>query len=231
MRRLKTYLFAAMTALSLAPSGHVLAQVMGGGSGSQGDQQAQDDAKDRKRKEEFGDLTGPLPAMKNAGPCPYVKTLYDAARYVEFKDNVEASANVGYTGEIEKIASICAYKSNEPIKVEMKILFELGRGPQAPSDRKSFRYWVAVTDRNHAVLGKEYFNLPVTFPHGQDRTVVTDNVKEIVIPRADSRVSGSNFEVLIGFDVTPEMADFNRQGKRFKANAGQTETQVSSAKP
>ena len=28
--------------------------------------------------------------------------------------------------------------------------------------------------------------------------------------------------MLIGFDVTPEMAAFNREGKRFRVNAGQT---------
>ena len=33
-------------------------------------------------------------------------------------------------------------------------------------------------------------------------------------------MSGSNFEILVGFDVTPEMADFNRLGKRFRVNAG-----------
>jgi hypothetical protein len=33
-------------------------------------------------------------------------------------------------------------------------------------------------------------------------------------------VSGENFEILVGFDVTPEMADFNRQGKRFRINVG-----------
>ncbi|HEY1880919.1 MAG TPA: Tat pathway signal sequence domain protein, partial [Caulobacteraceae bacterium] len=63
-----------------------------------------------------------------------------------------------------------------------------------------------------------------------DRTAVTDIIKTVSIPRADSRVSGSNFEILTGFDVTPEMADFNRQGKRFKANAGESETQVTSTK-
>jgi hypothetical protein len=214
----------ALAAFCLAEAAPVLAQMGGGG----GDQQAQDDAKAAKRKQEFGDLVGPLPQMKNAGPCPYVKTLYDAARYVEFKDNVEASANVAYTGEIETIGSTCAYKGDEPIKVGMKILFSFGRGPQASSGRKDYRYWVAVTDRNHAVLGKEEFALPVTFPGGQDRTTVVDTIKSISIPRADSRVSGANFEVLVGFDVTPEMADFNRQGKRFKANAGEAPTQVSS---
>jgi hypothetical protein len=224
MRRLRLYLFVVTAALTFLPAAASYAQA-GGGS-----QQADDDAKAKKRKEEFGDLTGPTPALRNAGPCPFVKTLYDAARYIEFKDNVEASANVAYTGEIQTIRSVCEYQGREPIKVEMKVLFEFGRGPQAQGDRKTFTYWVAVTDRNHAVLGKEYFTLPVTFPRGQDRTSVVDTIKNISIPRADSRVSGSNFEVLTGFEVTPEMADFNRQGKRFKANAGQTETQVSSSK-
>jgi hypothetical protein len=41
-----------------------------------------------------------------------------------------------------------------------------------------------------------------------------------VIPRASIDTSGSNFEVLIGFDVTPEMAEFNRSGSRFRVNAG-----------
>jgi hypothetical protein len=232
MRRLRIALFVAAAAFCLAEAAPCFAQISTGGGGG-GSQQSQDDAKAAKRKQEFGDLTGPAPQMKNAGPCPYVKSLYDAARYVEFKDNVEASANVAYTGEIENIASACAYKGGEPIKVEMKILFQLGRGPQASSSRKTYRYWVAVTDRNHAVLGKQEFELPVTFPGSQDRTSVVDTIKTVSIPRADSRVSGANFEILTGFDVTPEMADFNRQGKRFKANAGepQSPTQVSSTRP
>ena len=73
-----------------------------------------------------------------------------------------------------------------------------------------------------AVLAKEYFDLPVTFPAGQDRVQQTQDVFGITIPRADMKVSGANFEVLIGFDVTPQMVDFNRQGKRFRANAGAT---------
>jgi hypothetical protein len=225
MRRFRLSLFVAALAISHLPAVAAWAQAGGGG-----DQQAEQDAKDKKRKEEFGDLTGPLPAMKNAGPCPFVKQLYDAGRYIEFKDNVEASANVGFTGEIQKIVAACQYQGSMPIKVAMRILFEFGRGPQAAGDHKTYTYWVAVTDRNHAVLAKQEFALPVTFPRGKDRAAVVDTLKNIVIPRANSRVSGSNFEILAGFDVTPEMADFNRQGKRFKANAGQAETQVSSAK-
>ena len=58
------------------------------------------------------------------------------------------------------------------------------------------------------------------FPAGADRTMVRESVSGIVIPRANIDTSGANFEILIGFDVTPEMAAFNRDGKRFRVNAG-----------
>lgn len=184
-----------------------------------GDQQ-EDAAKKKKKDAEWGDTQAPLPALRNAGPCPFVKVLYDAGRYVEFKDGKEASANVGYSGEIQGISAGCAYKDDQPITVQMEILFELGKGPAAQGSQKNYRYWVAVTKRNDAVIAKQYFDLPVTFQPGQDRLYATENIDQLVIPRASVTTSGSNFEILVGFDVTPEMAAFNRDGKRFRLNAG-----------
>ena len=239
MRRLRLHLFVATAALSLCASAPGHAQYGGGGGGPGGGpggghgppDQEQDDAKKKKRDEEFGAGNAALPQLKNAGPCPFVRSLYDAARYIEFKDNVEASANVVYSGEIENVASACAYKGVEPIRVQMQALFEFGKGPQAPSARKDYHYWVAVTDRNNAILDKEFFTVPVTFPAGQDRVTLTETLPVVTIPRANAIVSGANFEILIGFDVTPQMADFNRDGKRFRANAGQASAAVSPAKP
>jgi hypothetical protein len=195
----------------------------GGGAGRQqeDDQRQQADAaKKKKSKEEWSDSQAPLPAMRNAGPCPFVKTLYDASRYVEFKEDHEASANVGFTGEIQGISSGCQYKDDEPIKVSMDVLFEFGKGPQATDNAKTYHYWVAVTDRNREVIAKKTFDLPVKFQPGQDRVYVTDKVQSITIPRGALNTSGANFEVLVGFDVTPQMAAFNREGKRFRVNAG-----------
>jgi len=183
--------------------------------------QQEEASKKRKQREEWGDNQAPLQALRNAGPCPYVKSLYDASRFIEFKDNREASAAVGWSGEIQGISAGCAYKDDEPIKVTVEVLFELGKGPQADGRNKTYRYWVAVTDRNRTVIAKEVFDLPVTFPEGQDRVYLTENISQIVIPRAAVTTSGSNFEVLIGFDVTPQMAAFNREGKRFRLNVGQ----------
>ena len=200
----------------------------GGGPGGGGSPSDDDDAKTKKRNEEWGengkDLS--LPQLRNAGPCPYVKVLYDAARYVELKDNQPAATAVAFTGEIQNMASACEYKSDEPIHVQARLLFGLGRGPAAVGAQKTYRYWVAVTDRNRAILAKQYFDLPVVFAPGQDRVDKIEDITGISIPRANIKVSGANFEVLIGFDVTPEMATFNREGERFRVNVGETTAQA-----
>jgi hypothetical protein len=229
MRRL--ILLAAATFMAAAPlAAH--AQYPGGpggagagGSGRQGDdqrKQEQDDAKKKKKDKDWGDNQAALPQLRNAGPCPFVKTLYDAGRYVEFKDNREASANVGFTGEVQGISAGCQYKEDQPITVSMDILFELGKGPVAQGSSKTYHYWVAVTDRNRDVIARQNFDLPVNFPAGKDRVFVTDSISSVVIPRGSATTSGANFEILVGFDVTPQMAEFNRQGKRFRVNAGAT---------
>jgi len=160
----------------------------------------------------------PLRRSEAAGPCPYVKVLYDAARYVELGGDRVAASNVGYTGEIEGLSSDCTYQGDDPITVHTRVLFNLGRGPQAEGDGRTYRYWIAVTERNKAVLAKEYFDLPVVFNGAPTASVTQDQV--IVIPRAQATTSGDNFEILVGFDVTPQMAEFNRSGSRFRVNAG-----------
>ena len=219
MRRLLFVTVAAAIAITPFAAN---AQYPGGAGRGQDDEQKQQqaDAKKKKSKEEWSDSQAPLPAMRNAGPCPFVKALYDASRYVEFKDSREASANVGYTGEIQGISSGCQYKDDQPIQVTMDILFELGKGPQATDNAKTFHYWIAVTDRNREVIAKQHFDLPVKFQPGQDRIYATDKIQTITIPRGAQNTSGANFEVLVGFDVTPQMAAFNREGKRFRVYAG-----------
>lgn len=161
----------------------------------------------------------------NAGPCPFVKVLYDAARYIEMPSFERPNAGeVGFTGEIQGVSAHCTYRGNDPITVSINILFDFGRGPAAQGDSRNYRYWVAVTERNTAVLAKEYFDLPVNFS-GSDRARVEEQIRELVIPRAEATTSGGNFEILIGFDVTREMADFNRTGSRFRINAGQASGQ------
>jgi hypothetical protein len=219
MRRVLTALAALSIAASALPVA-VQAQTTSRDRQQSG-QQAEPEQRSRAPR------IAPLRRRVNAGPCPYVKILYDAARYVELEGGRATIAGVGYTGEIEGVTADCAYREDEPIRLDMRMLFNLGRGAQATGDQKTYRYWVAVTERNQAVLAKEYFDLPVDF-QGQRETSVTEE-RSIVIPRADVTTSGTNFEVLVGFEVTPEMAEFNRSGSRFRVNAGVPQQQADPA--
>ncbi len=216
MRRLLTFALAGVILATVAPA---VAQQRRPDSDRK---QEEESAKKKSRDKEWNQAEAPLPALRNAGPCPYVKILYDAGRYTEFKDGRESATAVAYTGEIQGLASGCEYRDAEPIRVQVDLLFGLGKGPQAADSRKTYRYWVAVTERNKGVIAKEYFDLPVTF--SGDRASVKESLAGIVIPRASLETNGANFEVLVGFDVTPEMAAFNREGKRFRVNAGAPKT-------
>jgi hypothetical protein len=212
--RIASLALTTLLALAVAaPSAY--AQQRGGDA----QKEAEEAAKRKQRDEEWNQPSAPLPALRNAGPCPYVKVLYDAGRFVDFKDGRESSGQVIYSGEIQGLSAGCQYQNDEPIRVRLQLLFSFGKGPQATSDAQSFRYWVAVTDRNRDVIAKEYFDLPVRFG-GAERVSVRDELEGITIPRAGLTTSGSNFEVLVGFDVTPQMAAFNRAGKRFRVNVG-----------
>jgi len=160
-------------------------------------------------------------AEANPGPCPRAFALYDASRLVEIRgDGAEKFSNVGFTGEIESVRSLCRYYADRPITADLTIDFSLGRGPAASSETVTYNYFVAATRKNVDVLEKAVFPLTVTFPAGQDRVSVRETVDEIIFPRANDTTSGENFEIVVGFVVTPEQRAFNADGKRFRVSAG-----------
>ncbi|MEM7729565.1 MAG: hypothetical protein AAF311_09850 [Pseudomonadota bacterium] len=166
---------------------------------------------------EFGEA-----GERNAGPCPRAFALFDASRIVEFRGDGQSFGNVGFTGEIESVRSLCRYVGNNPITGDVDITFNLGRGPAAEGQAEAvYQYWVAITRKNIAVIDKQTFPLQVTFPEGADRVTITQSVEDFSIARATDTTSGENFEILVGFEVTPEQREFNNSGSRFRVNAGQ----------
>ena len=160
-------------------------------------------------------------AERNPGPCPRAFALYDAARIVEFTGETETFANVGFTGEVAKVRSLCRYYGTRPIEGDIEVTFDLGRGPSANGNTATYEYFVAATRKNIAVMNKQVFPLTVTFPAGEDRVRVTETVANYVIPRANEGTSGENFELIVGFVVTQKQRAFNSEGKRFRVSVGQ----------
>ncbi len=161
-----------------------------------------------------------LDSRPNEGPCPVAASLYDASRKVQVNGN-EVFSNVGFTGEIVGVSSFCRYIGDDPIEMSVEIDFAFGRGPAAEGISHNYNYFVSVTRRGQAVIEQRTFPLNVTFSKGAERLTATEKIERIVIPRADSSISGSNFEVLVGFELSESELEFNRAGKRFRVNAGQ----------
>jgi hypothetical protein len=197
---------AAIAALSAPTAAYAQAQGRG-----------QPDASEkRKKKSEWDTPQGRLDRQANAGPCPFVKVLYDAGRYVELEGGRESPTAVKWSGEIQGIEADCRYRDAQPITVNMDVVFSLGRGPQAEGQSKTYRWWVAVTERNRAVIAKEYFTLNAEFQPGQDRLVATERLGSITIPRKELTTSGAEFRGADRLRRHAEMAQFNRDGKRFR---------------
>ena len=155
----------------------------------------------------------------NVGPCPVTGSLYEANRVVEVQ-GVERHENVGFTGAIEGVRGFCRYIGTSPITMEIEVDFAFGRGPKAEGYSHNYPYFVTVTRRDKSVLAKEVYQMKVDFPRNKDTVKRTEKIDGIVIPRAAGTVSGTNFEVIVGFDLTPDQLAYNRSGKRFKMNTG-----------
>ena len=84
------------------------------------------------------------------------------------------------------------------------------RARRRPPSSHTYPVFVTVTRRDKSVLAKEKFNIEVAWPAGKDIVRHTETIPGIVIPRANETVSGSNFEVFVGFDLTPEQLAYNR---------------------
>jgi len=166
------------------------------------------------------DIGAAFDTRQNAGTCPPAGAIYNASRIVEFNGEAQVFSNVAYTGEVVDVRLFCRYAGTDPVRAELEIDFAFGQGPAASDDQNDYGYWVAVTRRSGKVLHKERFTVRAEFDEGPI-TSQTEALSQIIIPRADESVSAANFEILIGFDLTEDQLTYNKEGRRFRLNAGQ----------
>jgi len=159
---------------------------------------------------------------ENVGPCPNAFALYDAVRVVNFEgDGSEVFENVGFTAEIQDVSTLCRYVGDNPINADIELDIGFGRGPAAQGNRHTYTYWIAITRRDMAVIDKRMIEVDVRFPSGEDRVFLRERIPNVIIPRANEDTSGTNFEIILGFELTPEQLEFNREGKRFTLESAQ----------
>ena len=151
----------------------------------------------------------------NPAPCPNILILSEASRFIDFEGDQTAD-NIAYTGEMVDVASTCRYFAAEPIEAGVTIDLAFGRGPKGTEDEKIFTYFVAVTRKDAEVIAKKEFQVRAKFSDDKPVHVERVDIDRVHIPRAGENTSGTNFEIIVGFSVTPQQAIYNRSGKSLK---------------
>ena len=152
----------------------------------------------------------------NAGPCPKVFVLEEASRFIEFSGDERTLETVAFSGEINDVRASCRYFDALPIRSEIEIDMEIGRGPAAEEAVYELNYFVAVTRTDRDLIAKEEFTVPVRFGRNQRVVALNEKIGRIVIPRLDADTSGGNFEIAVGFALTQRQTVFNRSGTSLK---------------
>ena len=145
-------------------------------------------------------------------PCPRAVVGEGAGRLTRFDGGGKDATNVLFEAEIADVAGTCIYDDTE-ISVDMQIQIVAGRGPAATEDDARMNYFVAVTrTTDTAILARESFDVAIELSGNQTRNGIIDEIEQ-TIPIAEGG-SGSNLVIVVGFEMTPEELEYNRQQGR-----------------
>jgi hypothetical protein len=137
--------------------------------------------------------------------CPSVAILADTdtvSVFVRPGDPTIVAAEATISG----LNSACQ-ANDERVVVEVAFQISALRGPTSDAPAMEVPFFVAVTDAQGNVLGKDIFFSRLTFDKAGEATTVEQLVEDI--PMADGE-SPVGFRVILGFQLTPEELLYNQ---------------------
>jgi hypothetical protein len=131
-------------------------------------------------------------------------TLYRPGGGQDLTDLVLDARITGFKGG-------CDREDADHVRTRMKVSVRLQRGPAGPRDNQ-VQYFIAVRDGDR-ILDKEIYTLGFTFAENRDLVVGDAAELSILVPVSKEK-SAAAYDVLIGFQLTPEELDLNRRRGR-----------------
>ncbi len=112
--------------------------------------------------------------------------------------------NVAFYGVLSEADLKCEY-SGDAMHITLDVVVVGERGPAAKGDAVDLQYFVAATGPDQTILSKKPFTVHIPFADSQKRAGVTDHIEDTV-PLGGRK--GSDLNVLLGFQQSPEVVDF-----------------------
>ena len=142
-------------------------------------------------------------------PCPRVNVLADAATVTKFRDSPGRDlTDVTAEGEIADTLAECRY-DRQAVNVDLQIAIAAQRGPADRNRAAEFDYFVAITDPQQNILAKEVFRVRLPFDDNRGRVGQVEEIEQRIPLASLSR--GPDYQILVGFQLTPEEIEWNRR--------------------
>lgn len=147
-------------------------------------------------------------------PCPPVSILSDASEITTFgQGRGQDLTDVAFRGSIEQVGRVCDYnRAGDTVTSTTGIRLVATRGPAAQSNQTTLIFFVAVVDREQTILARERFESTLSFQANQRQAGVVEEIEQVIPIRPDLR--GLDYEILVGFELSPEQLEYNRQEKQ-----------------
>ena len=147
---------------------------------------------------------GSLTTAAAAERCPHLSLLADASRLTDF----EGAGNAQFHATLGGEALQCVVKDHVVhTRLKFKVTADLKSG--AKPDTRKVPYFVAVMQGSQ-VLAKEVYSVDIPFSGRARKVSVEERVNRVDIPLAQGKAAG-DYQVMIGFQLTREQVDYNRQ--------------------
>jgi hypothetical protein len=141
--------------------------------------------------------------------CPRVVVLADAASATVFAQGAPQTAeNRVYKARIANTYAQCETTKTE-IQANLTLGFKIDAGPAPAPGAQTVNYFVATTEVDARVLGKDVRAFNVVLPPGVPMVEAQVRVEGLHIPISEGNTS-RNYEIVVGFQLTPEQVQYNR---------------------
>lgn len=148
------------------------------------------------------------------GNCPQIEVVGELSMLYEFETpNTTAQDSLISASRIADAQSTCKY-GERSVTVDLRLAFDNALGPKgriASSDKPFFSqpYFVAVTSGAGKILAKEIFAASFSYDGTQSARTYQETLRQII--PADSRAEGGRYKVMVGFQLTKDQLEYNRQ--------------------
>lgn len=157
--------------------------------------------------------------------CPVIKVLGDAGEIIQYRPGPGRDiTDIQIEAEIIAFSGSCQYEEEDGIyqsvNVELEsITFEVTRGPAYRGRTAKVRYFVKIPRFYPSPLGASEFTARVAFPENRNTVEFSDGGIDIDIPLGKG-VRGPNQVIYLGFVLSREQMELNRQRKRMRVLGG-----------